>query len=72
METFLFSHDLVPTPGAVCFQSKGGMHHSGFPSRAPLSVTVSPRNFLVSVLLPTSPSDSSAPALPFSHSPLSK
>lgn len=62
MEVFLFSHDLLPTPGAFCFESKGRIHHSGFSFQAPVSVTASSRNFCL--ILPTSLSASSAPALP--------
>lgn len=54
METFLFPHDLLPTPGAVCSESKGGIFHSGFPFQAPVSVTASSRSFLLSLILPTS------------------
>ena len=65
METFLFSHDILSTPGAVCvLNQKSKIYHSVFLFQVLVNVTGNSRNFLLSLILSTFLSDSSAPALP--------
>jgi len=65
MEAFLFSHDILSTPGTVCvLNQKSEINHSVFLFQALVNVTGNSRNFLLSLTLSTFLSDSSIPGLP--------
>lgn len=65
METFLFSHNILSTLGAICvLNQKSKIYHSVFLFQALVNVTGNSRNFLLSLILSMFLTDSSAPALP--------